>query len=36
MLVVGEPASGEDVEVGPMVSKAHFDRVTGYLEQAKR
>ncbi|MEY9996849.1 acyl-CoA reductase-like NAD-dependent aldehyde dehydrogenase [Streptomyces sp. V4I8] len=35
-LVVGEPASGEDVEVGPMVSKAHFDRVTGYLERAKK
>ncbi|GAB2764397.1 aminobutyraldehyde dehydrogenase [Streptomyces bullii] len=34
-LVVGEPTSGEDVEVGPMVSKAHFDRVTGYLERAK-
>jgi aminobutyraldehyde dehydrogenase len=33
-LVVGEPRSGEDVEVGPMVSKAHFDRVTGYLERA--
>ncbi|MFJ8106055.1 aminobutyraldehyde dehydrogenase [Streptomyces sp. NPDC096132] len=35
-LVVGEPTSGEDVEVGPMVSKAHFDRVTGYLERAKK
>ncbi|TLS47747.1 aldehyde dehydrogenase family protein [Streptomyces montanus] len=34
-LVVGEPTSGEDVEVGPMVSKPHFDRVTGYLERAK-
>ncbi|GHI09743.1 hypothetical protein AQI88_16485 [Streptomyces cellostaticus] len=34
-LVVGEPTSGEDVEVGPMVSRAHFDRVTGYLERAK-
>lgn len=34
-LVVGEPTAGEDVEVGPMVSKAHFDRVTGYLERAK-
>ncbi|WP_262697921.1 MULTISPECIES: aminobutyraldehyde dehydrogenase [Streptomyces] len=34
-LVVGEPRAGEDVEVGPMVSKAHFDRVTGYLERAK-
>ncbi|MFG2939081.1 aldehyde dehydrogenase family protein [Streptomyces sp. NPDC048282] len=35
-LVVGEPAAGADVEVGPMVSKAHFDRVTGYLERAKK
>ncbi|MEW2399253.1 aldehyde dehydrogenase family protein [Streptomyces sp. NPDC046862] len=34
-LVVGVPQAGEDVEVGPMVSKAHFDRVTGYLERAK-
>ncbi|WP_216590061.1 aminobutyraldehyde dehydrogenase [Streptomyces brasiliscabiei] len=34
-LVVGEPASGEDVEVGPMVSRAHFDRVTGCLERAR-
>lgn len=35
-LVVGEPTSGEDVEVGPMVSKAHFDRVIGYLERATK
>ncbi|MFD5257395.1 aminobutyraldehyde dehydrogenase [Streptomyces bobili] len=34
-LVVGEPTSGDDVEVGPMVSKAHFERVTGHLERAK-
>ncbi|MFG2578897.1 aldehyde dehydrogenase family protein [Streptomyces malaysiensis] len=34
-LLVGEPLAGEDVEVGPMVSKAHFDRVSGYLERAK-
>ncbi|WP_107451049.1 aldehyde dehydrogenase family protein [Streptomyces sp. RTd22] len=34
-LVVGDPRSGEEVEVGPMVSKAHFDRVTGYVERAK-
>lgn len=32
--VVGEPAAGEDVEIGPLISKAHFDRVTGYLERA--
>ncbi|WP_369265733.1 aldehyde dehydrogenase family protein [Streptomyces sp. R35] len=31
-LVAGEPNSGENVEVGPMVSKAHFGRVTGYRD----
>lgn len=34
-MVVGEPGSGDDVEIGPLTSKAHFDRVTGYLERAK-
>ncbi|WP_405484079.1 aldehyde dehydrogenase family protein [Streptomyces sp. NBC_00009] len=34
-LVIGEPTAGEDIEVGPMVSKAHFERVTGYVERAK-
>ncbi|MFI6370110.1 aminobutyraldehyde dehydrogenase [Streptomyces sp. NPDC050546] len=34
-LAVGEPRAGEDIEVGPMVSRAHFDRVTGFLERAK-
>ncbi|WP_211902111.1 aldehyde dehydrogenase family protein [Saccharopolyspora erythraea] len=33
-LVVGEPGAGEDVEIGPLVSKAHYDRVTGYLQRA--
>lgn len=33
-IVVGEPGAGDDVEVGPLVSKAHFDRVTGFLERA--
>ena len=28
-LVVGEPGAGDDVEIGPLISKAHFDRVTG-------
>ncbi|WP_168587875.1 hypothetical protein [Saccharopolyspora sp. ASAGF58] len=28
-LVVGEPSAGDDVEVGPLASKAHFDRVPG-------
>jgi aminobutyraldehyde dehydrogenase len=34
-LVVGEPGAGEDVEVGPMISRDHFDRVSGYLERAQ-
>ena len=33
-LVVGEPGAGDEVEIGPMVSKAHFDRVSGFLERA--
>ena len=34
-LVVGEPGAGEDVEIGPLISEAHFDRVTGYLRRAE-
>ena len=34
-MVVGEPGAGDDVEIGPLISKAHFDRVTGYLERAE-
>lgn len=34
-LVVGDPRSGEDVEVGPLVSKAHFDRVRSHLDRAQ-
>ena len=34
--MVGEPGAGDEVEIGPMVSKAHFDRVAGYLERAKK
>lgn len=34
-LMVGEPGAGDDVEVGPLVSREHFDRVTGYLRRAK-
>ena len=34
-MVVGEPGAGDDVEIGPLMSKAHFDRVTGYLERAE-
>jgi aminobutyraldehyde dehydrogenase len=33
--VVGEPNAGDDVEIGPLVSRPHFDRVCGYLERAK-
>lgn len=33
-LVVGEPGAGEDVEVGPLVSRAHFERVLRYLDRA--
>jgi aminobutyraldehyde dehydrogenase len=33
-LVVGEPGAGDDVEVGPLVSDAHFNRVMGYLDRA--
>lgn len=33
-LVVGEPGAGADVEIGPMVSEAHFERVKGFLERA--
>jgi aminobutyraldehyde dehydrogenase len=34
-MVVGEPGAGEDVEIGPLTSKAHFDRVTGFLQRAE-
>ena len=33
--VVGEPAAGDDVEIGPLVSRPHFERVRGYLERAR-
>lgn len=33
-IVVGEPRAGDDIEVGPLVSGAHFDRVMGYLDRA--
>ncbi|MGV9711865.1 aminobutyraldehyde dehydrogenase [Gordonia sp. NPDC003424] len=33
--VVGEPGAGEDVEIGPMVSRAHFERVAGFLSRAQ-
>ncbi|KAA9394344.1 aldehyde dehydrogenase family protein [Kocuria coralli] len=33
-LTVGDPAAGDDIEIGPLVSEAHFDRVTGFLDRA--
>ncbi len=33
--VVGDPAAGDDVEIGPMVSAAHFERVAGFLARAR-
>lgn len=32
---VGTPAAGDDIEIGPMISRAHYDRVIEALEQAK-
>jgi aminobutyraldehyde dehydrogenase len=34
-LIVGEPGAGDDVEIGPLISKAHFDRVCGFLDRAR-
>jgi 1-pyrroline dehydrogenase len=34
-LRVGDPADGEDVEMGPVISKDQQDRVLGFLERAK-
>ncbi|MDX6233121.1 MAG: aminobutyraldehyde dehydrogenase [Nocardioidaceae bacterium] len=33
-IVVGEPGAGDDIEVGPLVSKAHYDRVLAHLDRA--
>jgi acyl-CoA reductase-like NAD-dependent aldehyde dehydrogenase len=33
-LHVGDPAEGEDVEMGPVISKAQQERVFGFLERA--
>lgn len=32
--VVGEPGAGPDVEIGPMISRGHYDRVLQHLERA--
>jgi aminobutyraldehyde dehydrogenase len=34
-LHVGDPAEGEDIEMGPVISKDQQDRVIGFLERAK-
>ncbi|MFF1831282.1 aldehyde dehydrogenase family protein [Paenarthrobacter sp. NPDC058040] len=34
-LVVGAPDAGEDVELGPMISRPHFERVKEALEEAR-
>jgi 1-pyrroline dehydrogenase len=34
-LHVGDPAQGDEVEMGPVISKAQQDRVFGFLERAK-
>ncbi len=32
---VGDPASGDDIEMGPVISKAQQDRVLGFLDRAQ-
>ena len=34
-LKVGDPAQGDEIEMGPVISKAQQDRVFGFLERAK-
>ena len=34
-LKVGAPADGDDVEMGPVITKAQQDRILGFLERAK-
>jgi 1-pyrroline dehydrogenase len=34
-LHVGDPAEGDDIEMGPVISKAQQDRVIGFLERAR-
>lgn len=33
-LIVGEPDAGKDVEMGPLVSREHFERVDAHLRRA--
>lgn len=34
-LVVGEPGAGDDVEIGPLVSQGHYEKVVGFLDRAR-
>src|SRR5687767_10748411 len=34
-LKVGDPAAGDDIEMGPVISKAQQERVFGFLDRAK-
>jgi 1-pyrroline dehydrogenase len=34
-LKVGDPAEGDEIEMGPVISKAQQDRVLGFLDRAK-
>jgi 1-pyrroline dehydrogenase len=34
-LHVGDPAEGDDIEMGPVISKSQQDRVLGFLDRAK-
>jgi 1-pyrroline dehydrogenase len=34
-LHVGDPAEGDEIEMGPVISKAQQDRILGFLERAK-
>jgi len=34
-LVVGEPGAGAEVEIGPMISRAHYERVLEHLKLAE-
>ncbi|MCW4466663.1 aminobutyraldehyde dehydrogenase [Glutamicibacter sp. MNS18] len=33
-MVVGEPGAGSEVEIGPMISRQHYDRVLEHLQRA--
>src|SRR5438045_7189445 len=34
-LHVGDPAEGDEIEMGPVISKAQQERIAGFLERAK-